>query len=62
MVNIRYKTVDSTWIYVNSFDKISNDAIELDCSGKLPELINLKSIDCSSNKLTKLPEFKIDRL
>jgi hypothetical protein len=32
MVNIRYKTVDSTWIYVNSFDKILDEAVELDCS------------------------------
>jgi hypothetical protein len=65
MLNIKYKTIDNDkWITVKSFDEISNDAIEIDCSYNdltyLPEfnnLINLSTINCSSNKLRYLPEF-----
>ena len=32
MLNIKYKTDINNWINVNSFDKIPNDAIEIDCS------------------------------
>jgi Leucine-rich repeat (LRR) protein len=66
MLNISYKTnINDEWIKVNSFDKISNNAIEIYCSynelTSLPELqhlTNLQEIYCNNNQLTSLPEWK----
>jgi len=67
MLNICYKTnINNEWIKVNSFNEISNNAIEIDCSHNqltsLPEwqhLTNLQKIDCNKNKLTSLPQWDV---
>jgi len=67
MLSIVYKTNNNHWVSVDSFDQISNDAIEIDCrfnnltNNMLPDFehfTKLRIIDCSENKLTKLPEWK----
>jgi len=65
-LNLKYKTnLYSEWIRVNSFDKIPNNIVSIDCSNN--NLINLSEvekftklmvIDCSFNNLTHLPKFE----
>jgi hypothetical protein len=64
MLNIGYKTNEKGWKYVDSFDKISNNAISIDCINNelttLPEFekfTNLEKIYCTDNELVSIPNW-----